>query len=348
MDDSAGAVEAMDPETGEMLPLVGGETIPSLLKKAAEQLASATTSGEVLEARDMARVAYDAAKSAGRMARAKKAHDEVLSAVYRAQGHALTVEARAKMLLADEYDAAQERGEVAGHGGGRNFKVAEGNVETTAADLGLRRDEIHEARQLRDADRESPGIVEESVEAILQRGEEPTKAAVTREIGNYRTVTKGENEWYTPAEYIEMVRRVLGGIDLDPASCAEANETVGATHFYTKEDDGLTKRWCGRVWLNPPYSRELMPAFADKMRGSVASGDVTAALMVTHNNTDTGWFQRLAPSCSAICFPNRRIKFYRGDDIAAPVNGQMFIYFGEDVSEFHREFSTIGFVVVPA
>lgn len=43
-------------------------------------------------------------------------------------------------MLADEYDAAQQRGEVAGHGGGRNFKVGDGNVETTAADLGLRRD----------------------------------------------------------------------------------------------------------------------------------------------------------------------------------------------------------------
>jgi hypothetical protein len=52
---------------------------------------------------------------------------------------------RAFFGLADEYDAAQERGEVAGHGGGRHFKVDIGNVEPTAADLGLRRDEIDEA-----------------------------------------------------------------------------------------------------------------------------------------------------------------------------------------------------------
>ncbi len=47
--------------------------------------------------------------------------------------------------------AAQERGEVAKAGGDRKINVVDGNVEmTTAADLGLRRDEIHEARKLRD------------------------------------------------------------------------------------------------------------------------------------------------------------------------------------------------------
>lgn len=52
------------------------------------------------------------------------------------------------MRLAEEYDAAQDRGEVAGHG---RSKVEADNV-TTAADIGLRRDEIHEARKLRDAE----------------------------------------------------------------------------------------------------------------------------------------------------------------------------------------------------
>jgi hypothetical protein len=341
-----GLSEFVDDETGEVVER-NGETLPTIMSRASRLLSEATTSAELLEARDTFNLAYDVAKSAGRMARKKAEHDEVMAALLRAQGDCLIGQARAKMLLADAYDDAQERGEVAGQGRPKNLGDGKVLGKPKTADIGLRYDEIHEARQLRDADRESPGIVEEVVEAIIERGEEPTKAAVAREIGNYRTVTKGENEWYTPAEFIQLARNVMGGIDLDPASCAEANETVGAGRYFTKEDDGLAQAWAGRVWLNPPYSRELMPAFADKLRNSVLSGDVQAAIMVTHNTTDTGWFHRLAPHCAALCFPSRRIRFYRGEDVAAPVNGQMFMYFGSDRRKFAEVFSATGLVVAP-
>ena len=154
--------------------------LPALIDRASAALSSARTSAEVLEARDMARIAYDAAQSVNRIARAKDAHDEVIGAVYRAQADAALIEARAKMRLADEYDAVQERGEVAGHGGGRNFKVADSNVETTTADLGLRRDEIHEARKLRDAEAADPGKAERVMSDMLARGEEPTKTKLKR------------------------------------------------------------------------------------------------------------------------------------------------------------------------
>jgi hypothetical protein len=162
--------------------LIPAETLPRLIDRATEALANARTSAEVLEARDMARVAYDAAKSAGRMARAKQAHDSLVSEVHRAQAHALAIRARAEMRLAEEYDAAQDRGEVAGHGN----NVTKGNVAkpnvTTAADLGIRRDEIHEARKLRDAEQADPGIIDRSIKTIMERGEEPTRAALRKEV----------------------------------------------------------------------------------------------------------------------------------------------------------------------
>lgn len=71
--------------------------------------------------------------------------------------HALAIRARAEMRLAEEYDAAQERGEVQGHGGEKS-NVGNHNV-ATAADVCLRRDEIHEARKLRDAERDHPGFI---------------------------------------------------------------------------------------------------------------------------------------------------------------------------------------------
>lgn len=48
-------------------------------------------------------------------------------------------------------------------------------------------------------------------------------------------------EWNTPPEYLAIVHSLLGGIDLDPASCDAANRVVRARTYYTKEDNGLTR-----------------------------------------------------------------------------------------------------------
>jgi hypothetical protein len=97
----------------------------------------------------------------------------------------------------------------------------------------------------------------------------------------------GSDEWYTPARYVEAARQVLGGIDLDPASNKFAQKVVKAARFFTAED-GLKQQWQGRVWLNPPYSRDLMEPFVNKL---CASRGVTAAILLTHNGTDSAWFE---------------------------------------------------------
>lgn len=165
------------------LTAIKNTTIPTLIDRASAALLAAKSSAEVLEARDTARMAYDATKSAGRIARAKGAHDEVIAAVHRAQAEALLIEARAKMRLADEYDAAQERGEVAKLGSNQTeVGVGDRNTLPTASDIGLRRDEIHEARKLRDAEAADPGKTERTLKEIVARGEEPTKAKLRKEM----------------------------------------------------------------------------------------------------------------------------------------------------------------------
>lgn len=160
---------------------IPSETLPVLIDRATAALDNARDSAEVLEARDMARMAYDAAKSAGRIAKAKQAHDSIISDVHRAQAHALAIRARAEMRLAEEYDAAQDRGEVASRGGERSGRE-HSPVAPSAADIGLARKDIHEARQFRDAERENPGLIRRSLDAMIERGEEPTRAALKREV----------------------------------------------------------------------------------------------------------------------------------------------------------------------
>lgn len=157
--------------------------LPALVERAASQLAEARSAAEVLDARDTARAAYDAAKSAVRIAKAKGAYDDIIVAVYRAQANALDIEAAAKRRLAEEYDAAQERGEVKANGGARNFSVPDQNSEIpSAADIGLSRKDIHEARQLRDAEMADPGVTRRTLNRMVSEGQEPTKAALRREI----------------------------------------------------------------------------------------------------------------------------------------------------------------------
>lgn len=150
-------------------------SLPALVDRAAEVLAGARGAAEILEARDLASIAYDTAKKTARIARAKGAHDTLIAAAHRAQADALEIEAGAKRRLADEYDAAQERGEVKTNGGDRT--VPKANSE----DIGLTRKEIHEARIIRDAEVAEPGVVRRVLDEAIQAGEEPSKAKVRRE-----------------------------------------------------------------------------------------------------------------------------------------------------------------------
>lgn len=62
-------------------------------------------------------------------------------------------------------------------------------------------------------------------------------------------------ERYTPTEFADAARKTLGRIDLDPASCEPANDIVQAARYYTREEDGLSRIWGGRVFLNAPNDR---------------------------------------------------------------------------------------------
>jgi len=160
---------------------VSGDNLPELVRRAARSLADAQSSAEVLDARDQSMATYDAAKMAARMARRQGAHDDLVARCHRAQADALIIRSQAEIRLADEYDAAQERGDAAGPSTGRPKSVADDNAYS-AADLGLRRDEIHDARKLRDAERDNPGLAERALNEMVEARQEPTRAELRRSV----------------------------------------------------------------------------------------------------------------------------------------------------------------------
>lgn len=74
-------------------------------------------------------------------------------------------------------------------------------------------------------------------------------------MSNKHSILTHYEDCYTPPEWIERVGATMVGIDLAPASNAQANKVVKATTFFDAESNGLAQKWFGRVFLNPPYTR---------------------------------------------------------------------------------------------
>lgn len=93
------------------------------------------------------------------------------------------------------------------------------------------------------------------------------------------------NEWYTPAFIIKSAHDVMGGIDLDPASCERANETLtllGFSHFFPSRCAFTgghftllvqTERRGTLVSLSPSsiWDRTLIPSLRSSLASVVSS-----------------------------------------------------------------------------
>lgn len=160
----------------------------------------------------------------------------------------------------------------------------------------------------------------------------------------------GNNEWYTPRYIIDVVRHVLGTIDLDPASSDIANKTVQAARYFTKEQDGLSQPWEGNVFLNPPYSGGLMQKFVDKLVREFLDGKLKQAIVLTNSGTETRWYQKLLSECTAMCVLGKRVRFIMSDGTLgkSPVLGQTLFYFGSHPREFGWNAKQLGTVLLPA
>lgn len=130
------------------------------------------------------------------------------------------------------------------------------------------------------------------------------------------------DEWYTPKEIIDA----LGTFDLDP--CSPVNPLwQTADIMYNKNDNGLSKEWFGRVWLNPPYSRPLIEQFVKRL---AEHGNGIALLF---NRCDSKMFQDIIfEKATAMKFLRNRIRFFRPDGTRgdSPGCGSILIAFGKE------------------
>lgn len=151
-------------------------------------------------------------------------------------------------------------------------------------------------------------------------------------------------EWYTPPEYIEAARLVLGQIDIDPASNETAQEVIQAAVYYTKETNGLDKDWIGKLWLNPPWG-QICGEFVTKAVQDYENGDVSEAILLLNSNSnDTLWWQPLWNY--TLCFTKGRINFYNNDgEASGSTHGSCFVYLGNNKNTFREVFKQYGAIV---
>lgn len=189
-------------------------------------------------------------------------------------------------------------------------------------------------------------------------------------------------EWFTPPEIVEPCREVLGGIELDPASCPIANLIVKADRFYTEKEDGLVSPWDGKFFCNPPYGKGTRK-WPTRAIHQYVEGVTPEGILLMYATPDREWFQQLW--AHPICFLKRRVRFYETiqqwtdrfirnwvkkygtvphhDDMPdppvhsladgklvqgpQPTHGNVLIYLGPDWRKFDKRFAGFGHIALP-
>lgn len=158
----------------------------------------------------------------------------------------------------------------------------------------------------------------------------------------------------TPGNIVEAARKVLGVIDLDPASTAQANKRVKAKKIYTKKDDGLKKKWFGKVFLNPPGGvapsgqkfRSSANLWLWKLRDQIDKGRVTEAIFVGFS-IEVLQYGQMGRTLATVpfCIPRKRVAFINPETSEPdnqPGHANAILYFGPNPQVFALEFTVFG------
>lgn len=165
-------------------------------------------------------------------------------------------------------------------------------------------------------------------------------------------------EWFTPPYLIEMAREVLGGIDLDPASCwLPQTKWIRANRFYTESEGGLQfDSWnATTVWLNPPYGKTRGKSnqgiWTERLIREYVNGHITrGALDLINQYQGYVWFEKIWRRYP-ICCIEERLRFVNENGVVgnqAKVASCVICLGGEEVVErFRRIFKRIGRILMP-
>lgn len=143
------------------------------------------------------------------------------------------------------------------------------------------------------------------------------------------------NTWFTPKKIIQS----LGEFDLDPCTQSKRPFDTAKNHFeFDQGDCGLEKQWFGRVWMNPPYGRDI-GKWLDKM---LMHGNGVALVF---SRTDTRWAQKHMDYADGVLFVKGRIYFI-SENLKVETNGgsgSMLLAYGSENVKYLKNINGILF-----
>jgi len=108
----------------------------------------------------------------------------------------------------------------------------------------------------------------------------------------------------TPAYVLEPIRRLLGGIGLDP--CTEPDNPTNAAKFYHLPLDGCALPWdAPTVFCNPPYG-EARNRWVERC---IAEGLHRRVVLLIPSHTETRIFQQALAACTSVLLVRARLRF---------------------------------------
>lgn len=141
-------------------------------------------------------------------------------------------------------------------------------------------------------------------------------------MGSHQSAKMKNDEWLTPPEIIEA----LGKFDLDPCAPFRRPWRMAGQHW-CKKDNGLDRRWYGRVWCNPPYGLE-----AEAWLAKLVQHGNGIALIFARTETEM-FFTHVWEKADAILFLKGRLYFHYVDGSKATANAgapSCLIAYGKD------------------
>jgi len=89
---------------------------------------------------------------------------------------------------------------------------------------------------------------------------------------------------------------------------AASDENALCRNYFTKDDDGLSRKWEGSVWCNPPYQNPS--AWIEKGISELQLENCDSVVYLLNVDTSTKWFHDLImPNCEEIHLIKGRLNF---------------------------------------